>query len=167
MHGSVLTPRCPFDLPVMPSLTWRKEKNTNSEFCLPTCMGPASHQSQLNWFKLFNSKVCLPPALLFLHVKWFIFRIGLSLFFSLCFCSPQVYLLLLVKLLQQEKQTPLSSSSGLLQRTPTTWLGITLTSVWLGLKTGHQLIINPTRKPSRFIFKHKQTVDLKRISFIK
>lgn len=90
MHGSALTPRCPFDLPVTPSLTWLRGKNTNSEFCLPTCMGPASPQSQLNWFKLFNSKACLPPVLLFLHIQWSLLRISpsFSIFLHRCtFCS--------------------------------------------------------------------------------
>lgn len=63
VRGNVLTLRSPFDLPVMPSLTWQRANNICSEFCLPISMETVSHQSRLDLSRLRNSKVCLCPFL--------------------------------------------------------------------------------------------------------
>lgn len=59
VHGSVLTLRSPFALPVMPSSTWQRANNISSEFCLPTSTETVSHQSQVQLLRPCSSKVCL------------------------------------------------------------------------------------------------------------
>lgn len=73
------------------------------------------------------------------------------------FCCLQVCHLLPVRWLLPGKQTPPSSSSGLLQRNLTTWLATTLTSVWRVPRTGPQPITNLTRTPSMFSTKQKHS----------
>lgn len=73
--------------------------------------------------------------------------------FWLLLCFVVVYKVshrLLVRWLLQGKQIPLCSSNGLLQRNPTIWLAIILTSVWRGPKTGLQPITNLIGTPSMF-----------------
>lgn len=56
-----------------------------------------------------------------------------------------------VRWLLRGKRTRPSSSSGPLQRNPTTWLATTSTSVWRVPKIGCQPITNLTRAPSESI----------------
>ena len=54
VHGSVLTLRCPLDLPDMPSLTWQRVNSISSEFSQLTSMEPVSHLIILDLLRLMN-----------------------------------------------------------------------------------------------------------------
>lgn len=88
----------------------------------------------------------------------------ISVVFVILYCLQACHLLP-ARWFLPGKPTPLSSSSGLLQRNPTIWLATTSTSVCWDLRTGPQPITNLARTPSMFLSWQKHVVLLRNVSF--